>query len=97
MAAGAPQRRRWQFFGRVQGVGFRYRAQYAAQSLGLTGWVSNQWDGSVLLEAQGPAEALDRLVPTLTATSRWIMIENMTVRAAPVEPGERSFRVRDGG
>ena len=46
----------------VQGVGFRYRAQYAAQLLDLTGWVENNWDGTVDLEAQGSAAQLDRLV-----------------------------------
>ena len=38
----APERRHWRFTGQVQGVGFRYRAQYAAQRLGLTGWVGKQ-------------------------------------------------------
>ena len=50
-------RRRWRFTGRVQGVGFRYFAACAAQKLGLTGWVANNWDGSVTLEAQGPARS----------------------------------------
>lgn len=86
-------RRRYHFYGRVQGVGFRYRAQYAASGLGLTGWVVNEWDGSVVLEAQGPAAALDRLVPTITATSRWIMIEDLTVTELPVDPRERGFHV----
>ncbi|MFQ8842418.1 MAG: acylphosphatase [Clostridium fessum] len=35
------------FSGNVQGVGFRYRSFYIAQSLGLTGWVENLWDGRV--------------------------------------------------
>ena len=35
------------FSGDVQGVGFRYRSCYIAQSLGLTGWVENLWDGRV--------------------------------------------------
>ena len=37
------------FSGDVQGVGFRYRSFYIAQSLDLTGWVENLWksgDGS---------------------------------------------------
>ena len=38
-------RRRWRFEGRVQGVGFRYFSSCAAQNLGLTGWVANNWDG----------------------------------------------------
>ena len=37
-------RRRYSIEGQVQGVGFRYRARYAAQSLGLTGWVENEDD-----------------------------------------------------
>lgn len=90
----APERRHWRFTGSVQGVGFRYRAQYAASLLGLTGWVVNNWDGSVELEAQGDPAVLDKLVPTLTATSKWIMIENMTCRTVPVEENERGFRVR---
>ena len=43
----AVERRHWHFTGSVQGVGFRYRAQYAAQLLDLTGWVENNWDGTV--------------------------------------------------
>lgn len=89
-------RRRYHFTGHVQGVGFRYRAQYAAQRLELTGWVANNWDGSVTLEAQGPAEQLDRLVPTITATSRWIMIETMQVQTLPAHTEERGFSVRSG-
>ena len=42
-------RRRYSIEGQVQGVGFRYRARYAAQSLGLTGWVENEDDGSASL------------------------------------------------
>ena len=55
-------RRRWHFTGNVQGVGFRYFAQCAAQKLGLTGWVANNWDGTVTLEAQGTRAALDAAI-----------------------------------
>lgn len=89
------ERRQYRFYGRVQGVGFRYRAQYTASRLGLTGWVENEPDGSVLLEAQGKADDLERLVNDLRTTSRWIMIENFTCRERPLDPEERSFRVRD--
>ena len=40
-------RKRIIFYGDVQGVGFRYRALHAANFLGITGWVRNEWDGSV--------------------------------------------------
>lgn len=90
----APQRRHWRFTGSVQGVGFRYRAQYAASLLGLTGWVVNNWDGSVELEAQGDPAVLDKLVPTLTATSRWIVIDGVSCRTVPLVENERGFTVR---
>ena len=41
------------FHGRVQGVGFRYTAKYLARSMNLTGWVKNEYDGTVVLEVQG--------------------------------------------
>ena len=40
-------------YGRVQGVGFRYRAKHMADALELTGTVKNLSDGSVELEVQG--------------------------------------------
>ena len=64
-------RRRWHFTGNVQGVGFRYFAQCAAQKLGLTGWVANNWDGSVTLEAQGERAALDELAPRRCRCCPW--------------------------
>ena len=46
--------------GRVQGVGFRYSAQWQAKANGLGGWVRNRDDGSVECWLEGPA-ALDWL------------------------------------
>ncbi len=54
-----------QFRGRVQGVGFRATAIDCARGLELTGFVQNQADGSVLLEAQGSKAEIDRLVEEL--------------------------------
>lgn len=85
----AVERRHWHFTGSVQGVGFRYRAQYAAQLLDLTGWVENNWDGTVDLEAQGSAAQLDRLVPTITGTSHWIHIETFTCKSIPPDPAAK--------
>ena len=49
-------RKHFYFSGRVQGVGFRYKAMYLARGLELTGWVANLWDGRVEMEVQGPPE-----------------------------------------
>jgi acylphosphatase len=45
--------------GRVQGVAFRWYTQKKALSLGLTGWVRNQADGSVRIVAEGPRTDLE--------------------------------------
>ncbi len=49
-------RRRLLYTGRVQAVGFRFTVDGCAQEAGVTGWVRNQDDGSVLCEAQGTPE-----------------------------------------
>ena len=54
-----------QVSGRVQGVGFRYSARDKALRLGLTGWVSNEYDGTVSILAEGRRENLDRFLEWL--------------------------------
>jgi acylphosphatase len=51
--------------GRVQGVGFRYFAKDAADSLGILGWMRNTFDRSVECEAQGPEKDLEQFVDRL--------------------------------
>ena len=85
-------RRSIRFEGHVQGVGFRYQAQNAARQLGLTGWVRNEFDGSVSMEVQGPPEAIDRLLDFL-GSNRWINIRDMKTEILPVNEKEQSFKV----
>lgn len=47
--------------GRVQGVGFRFYTCRQARRLGLTGWVRNEYDGSVLVHIQGPESDVESL------------------------------------
>ena len=49
---------RIQIKGRVQGVGFRWSALREAKLRGITGFVKNQYDGSVYIEAEGSQEQL---------------------------------------
>jgi acylphosphatase len=45
--------------GRVQGVGFRYFVRDRAESLGIAGWVHNEYDGTVTGEAGGEPGILE--------------------------------------
>lgn len=44
--------------GHVQGVGFREATRRRANRLGVLGWVRNADDGSVLVHAEGPEQAV---------------------------------------
>ena len=87
-------RRHYLVYGRVQNVGFRYRAMVAAQGLELTGWVANLEDGSVEMEVQGPPEQIDRLIPAITEDSH-ICVTDLRCRELPVNPREKRFAVRN--
>lgn len=49
-------------YGKVQGVFFRANAQDKAEALGILGWVKNEPDGSVLIEAEGTEDTLQEFV-----------------------------------
>lgn len=90
----AEVRKRIVFHGRVQGVGFRYTAKYLAQSLGLTGWVENEWDGTVLMEVQGREQLINKLLTGINQ-NRFITIDWMDTDEIPLGD-EKRFYVKDG-
>ena len=77
-------RKHFYFSGRVQGVGFRYRSYYIAQSMGLTGWVKNLWDDRVEMEVQGKESVIAQLV---------VEIEGIEAKEIPLED-EFGFHVK---
>lgn len=48
--------------GKVQGVYFRASTEAKARELGISGFVRNERDGSVYIEAEGAPEILERFV-----------------------------------
>ena len=86
-------RRRYTITGQVQGVGFRYRARYAAQTLDLTGWVQNEDDGSVTLEVQGDPDKFMSLF-AMIQKSDYIQITGIRQKDIPPDPWERGFSVK---
>ena len=81
------------FYGWVQGVGFRYRAQQAANLYTCTGWVRNEWDGSVTMEIQGTEEAIDKVILAIERGT-YVRIESMDSRTIPLVENEYGFRTR---
>ena len=72
------------FYGRVQGVGFRYYAVQKANQLGLTGWVKNLYDGSVEMEVEGQEELIDQLIIFLQNRT-YIWIERIDAKTIPLK------------
>ena len=86
---------RYHFFftGRVQSVGFRYKASYLAKEYGLTGFVKNEYDGSVSLEIQGLDEKITELVECLKR-DRFIRIYSMSKEKIDLVEGEKDFKIK---
>ena len=80
--------------GRVQGVGFRNFTQTRARRLGVTGWVRNEADGSVRLEAEGPPDALDDLADAVHNGPRMARVDNVTVEWGEAADDFETFQVR---
>ena len=75
--------------GRVQGVWFRASTAERAVALGLRGRAENRPDGSVLVHAAGPAEALDRLVEWLHRGPPMARVDAVEVES--VDPASRDW------
>jgi len=65
-----------QISGRVQGVGFRFFTQQKAKELGVTGYVQNCPDGSVLVEAEADEESLIAFVLICQKGPAWARVIN---------------------
>ena len=84
-------RKKIRFHRYVQGVGFRYRARHAADAVGATGWVRNEYDGSVSMEIQGTEDQIDAVILAIDRGT-YVHIEKMDVKTIPVIEDERSFK-----
>ena len=75
--------------GRVQGVWFRASTAEHAVALGLRGSAENRPDGSVLVHAAGPPEALARLVEWLHQGPPMARVDAVEVEV--IEPASRDW------
>jgi len=79
--------------GRVQGVFFRAETRARAESLGIAGFVRNDFDGSVEAVFEGPDERVDSLVDWCRRGPSGAQVDE--VETLDEEPlGEVGFQLR---
>jgi acylphosphatase len=94
VSGGHREARAYTVAGRVQGVGFRAFVRHHARDLGLAGWVRNEPDGTVAVEAAGDPERLDRLEEHLRSGPPASRVERVAVRPVDRTVGTDRFDVR---
>ena len=87
------KRYRLRFYGTVQGVGFRFTASHTANMHRLTGYVKNEYDGSVTCEVQGRQEDIEQFIAAIYR-GRFIEVDRIDKTQLEVDDAERSFEVR---
>ena len=65
--------------GRVQNVGFRHKTLREAQKHNIKGFVMNQPDGSVYIEAEGEESNLNKFVNWCKEGPSWAFVEDVLV------------------
>jgi acylphosphatase len=80
--------------GRVQGVGYRYNTMIKARELGIKGYVKNERDGSVAIEAEGTQEDLDHFTYWCTNGPNFARVDHISIHNGPLRNFEDFFIVR---
>jgi acylphosphatase len=89
-----PQRITVRYEGHVQGVGFRYTVVRLAQEQNISGWVKNEFDGSVSLVAEGAEDQLMELLQVVRRSNLGRYITNELVRRSAATGEFNGFGVR---
>jgi len=84
--------RRIAVFGRVQGVFFRHSAKEQADRLGIAGRAVNASDGSVRIEAEGEANAVETLIDWCRKGPSFADVEGIEVEEGECI-GRRGFEI----
>ena len=86
-------RRRVIVTGHVQGVFFRQSCQRQAVSLGVAGWIRNNYDGTVEAALEGDPDAVERIVSWMRVGPSGAVVTGVKVIDEDAQ-GERTFRIR---
>ena len=87
-------RRHYLFYGRVQGVGFRFFCAMNARTLDLTGWVRNMDNGMVEMEVQGEESSIEKFIRNIKKGNRFIRVDELYQKKIETLPQEKTFTER---
>lgn len=79
--------------GRVQGVGFRAFVQHTAQTMNLTGWVKNLYDGRVEVLTEGLEDDINALIDKLKEGPIGSRVDSVDVNWEKYQGGQENFRI----
>jgi acylphosphatase len=71
-------------YGEVQDVNFRSDARAQARVLNISGFVKNEKDGSVYLEAEGRAEDLEKFLAWCEKGPKYATVSKLETNESPV-------------
>ncbi|WP_270182664.1 acylphosphatase [Alkalihalobacillus sp. CinArs1] len=80
--------------GQVQGVGFRAFTQQKAAKYNLSGYVKNNTDGSVEIEAQGDETQIKQFISSIEKGSAFSSVDKINANEEEVKQEEESFSIR---
>jgi len=75
-------------------VGFRFFTLEQATKLNLTGWVRNNYDGSVEIVVQGNEEKLDMFIDAVENGNELSIIECIDIREEATTEELTSFEIK---
>ncbi|MCG8604993.1 acylphosphatase [bacterium] len=79
--------------GRVQGVGFRWFVQRAAQGLSVKGYVKNLFNGDVEAELEGKREAVEDLIKQIRKGPTFSRVDELIEQRKEYQGQYTSFSV----
>ncbi|MCD6234179.1 MAG: acylphosphatase [Candidatus Neomarinimicrobiota bacterium] len=86
--------RKYVLSGRVQGVGFRWFTKRLADEYGIKGFAKNQFDGSVLVVAQGSQECIESFERGLAEGPSYARVDRMRIEPPDRDEYFRYFEIR---
>jgi acylphosphatase len=79
--------------GKVQNVGFRYYTARTAQEFNIGGFVKNEPDGSVYIEAEGEDDAIETFISWCRRGPQWARVDGFDIQEQPLM-NYKGFRVK---